>query len=156
MVHPFVRVHIVNLETCKYLEKEVRNMPSVTNIETASFMDATKHHTQGAADFVMPMSTQMFDLRVKGMNLAQWNEEFVINENARYLLSPNVIFLFEILDFSPTMLFEAPEKLNADLLYPIAWAYLRPLGAAQIHLAKTRLQLYRYKFKYDEEVKKGT
>ena len=91
----------------------------------------------------------MFDLRVKGMNLAQWHEEFVINENARYLLQQNVIFLFEILDFNPNMIFESPDLLNADNLYPIAWAYLRPVGAAQIHLARTRLQLYRYKFKYD-------
>ena len=91
----------------------------------------------------------MFDLRVKGMNLAQWQEEFVINENARYLLQSNVIFLFEILDFNPNMIFESPELLNADNLYPIAWAYLRQVGAAQIHLARTRLQLYRYRFNYD-------
>lgn len=95
----------------------------------------------------------MFDLRVKGMNLAQWEEEFVINESARYLLQPNIIFLFEMLDFNVEMMFESPELLNADHLYPIAWAYLRPVGAAQIHLSRTRLQLYRYKFKYDEEIK---
>ena len=53
------------------------------------------------------------------------------------------------------MIFENPELLNADNFYPIAWAYLRPVGGAQIHLAKTRLQLYKYKFKYDQEVKKG-
>jgi hypothetical protein len=52
------------------------------------------------------------------------------------------------------MIFESPELLNADNLYPIAWAYLRPVGAAQIHLAKTRLQLYKYKFKYNQDIKK--
>lgn len=97
----------------------------------------------------------MYDLRVKGMNLAQWAEEFVINENVRHILQPNNVLLFELLDFNAQMLFENPELLNADNLYPIAWAYLRPVGAAQIHLARTRLQLYRYKFRYDEEVKKG-
>lgn len=54
-------------------------------------------------------------------------------------MQPNVIFLFEILEFNPNMIFESPDLLNADNLYPIAWAYLRPLGAAQIHLARTRL-----------------
>jgi hypothetical protein len=78
-------------------------------------------------------------LRVKGMNLAQWHEEFVINESARYILNPNVIFLFEILDFNTSLMFDSPELLNADNLYPIAWGYLRPVGAAQIHLSKTRL-----------------
>lgn len=130
MVHPFVRVHIVNLNTCKYLAKEDRSKPSVNNIESADFMDSGKHHTITSADFIMPISTQMYDLRVKGMNLAQWHEEFVINENARYLLNANVIFLFEILDFNTSLMFESPHLLNADHLYPIAWAYLRPLGAA--------------------------
>lgn len=155
MVHPFVRVHIVNLDTCKYLAKEDRGKPGVANIESSCFMDSRKHHTQGSSDYLMPLSTQMFDLRVKGMNLAQWSEEFVINESARFILQPNIIFLFEILDFNPLMIFENPQLLNADNLYPIAWAYLRPVGTAQIHLARTRLQLYRYKFKYDEEIKKS-
>lgn len=79
MVHPFVRVHIVNLETCKYLQKETRTNPVIANKETADFMDAGKFHTSSYVDFLMPLSTSMFDLRVKGMNLAQWHEEFVIN-----------------------------------------------------------------------------
>ena len=143
----------MNLDTSKYLAKEERQKPGVTNIESACFMDAGKYHTQSAADYLLPLSTQMFDLRVKGMNLAQWNEDFVINQSAKYLLQPNVIILFEILDFNAEMMFESPELLNADHFYPIAWAYLRPVGAAQIHLSRTRLQLYRYKFKYDEEIK---
>ena len=53
------------------------------------------------------------------------------------------------------MIMEGSKLLNADNLYPIAWAYLRPVGAAQIHLSKTRLQLYKYKFHYDAEVKKS-
>lgn len=87
------------------------------------------------------------------MNLAQWNEEFVINEYNLHLLRPNVLFLFEILDFNPSLLMESPHLLNADNLYTVAWAYLRPVGTAQIHMSRTRLQLYKYKFKYDQEVK---
>jgi hypothetical protein len=58
-----------------------------------------------------------------------------------------------MLDFNPNLMFENPDLLNADNMYPVAWAYLRPVGAAQIHLARTRLQLYRYKFKYDQQIK---
>jgi len=100
MVHPFVRVHIVNLDTCKYLAKEDLSKPSTANIESADFMDSGKNHTPALSDFIMPLTTNMFDLRVKGMNLAQWEEEFVINEYSQYLLKPNVVFLFEILDFN--------------------------------------------------------
>jgi hypothetical protein len=41
-----------------------------------------------------------------------------------------VLFLFEILDFNPNIIFENRKLLNADMLYPIAWAYLRPVGTA--------------------------
>lgn len=51
------------------------------------------------------------------------------------------------------MIFENRNMLNADLLYPIAWGFLRPVGTAQIHMSRTRLQLYKYKFRYDEEFK---
>ena len=153
LIHPFVRVHIVDLETYKYLSKSDARKPGVANLESTGFLDSAKHYTRSFADFLLPLSTQMYDLRVKGMNLAQWDEEFVINETANYLLRPNVVFLFEILDFNPNMIFENRALLNADLLYPVAWAYLRPVGTAQIHLSRTRLQLYHYKFKYDEDIK---
>jgi hypothetical protein len=81
----------------------------------------------------------MYDLRIKGINMATWEEEFIINEYAHYLLRPNVLFLFEILDFNPNLILEGRHLLNADLLYPIAWAYLRPVGTAQIHMSRTRL-----------------
>jgi len=72
MIHPFVRVHVVSLDTCKYLAKENGSRPGVANIESACFMDSAKFHTRSVVDYLMPFSTQMFDLRVKGMNLAQW------------------------------------------------------------------------------------
>lgn len=31
------------------------------------------------------------------------------------------------------------------MFYPVAWAYLRPLGTAHIHMARSRLQLFKYK-----------
>lgn len=37
------------------------------------------------------------------------------------------------------------------MFYPVAWAYLRPLGTALTHMSRTRLQLYKYKFKYTPE-----
>lgn len=61
--------------------------------------------------------------------------------------------LFEILDFNPSMIFENKKLLNADLLYPIAWGYLRPVGTAHIHMSRVRIQLYKHKFSFDEEIK---
>ena len=76
----------------------------------------------------------MADLRIRGTNLAEWNEEFIINMHAYKLLQPETLILFEILDFNPDLIFEKKCPLNAELLYPIAWGYLRPVGQARIHM----------------------
>jgi len=87
----------------------------------------------------------MNDLRIKGEMLAQWGEEFVINERAEHVMSPDTVFLFEILDINPELIVRSPGKLNTDLFYPVAWAYLRPVGMANIHVSSVRLQLFKYK-----------
>ena len=81
-------------------------------------------------DYFLPISTSLCDLRIKGENLARWEEEFTINEYAKTVLRPNILFLFEILDFNPSLMFENKKLLNAEQLYPVAWAYLRPVGSA--------------------------
>lgn len=70
MIHPFVRMHIIDMDTYKYLAKSDVRKPGVANLESAAFLDSGKHYTRSFADFLLPISTQMYDLRVKGMNLA--------------------------------------------------------------------------------------
>lgn len=101
------------------------------------------------------MSTKFFDMRIKGQNACLWNEEFIVNEYASYICQPHVIILFEILECNTSMIIAKDRRLNAELMYPIAWAYLRPLGKADIHLSRNRLQLYRSKFNYDDTVKQA-
>lgn len=38
VLHPFVRVHIIDTDTSKYLQKSTRNRPGVANRETCNFM----------------------------------------------------------------------------------------------------------------------
>lgn len=70
MIHPFVRVHILDMDTYKYLAKSDSLKPGVNNKESAAFIDSGKHFTRAITDFMLPISTQMHDLRIKGMNLA--------------------------------------------------------------------------------------
>lgn len=130
MIHPFVRIHVIDMNTNKYLAKSKPLAPGIANKESAAFLDCNKNYTIEKANYILPLSTSIYDLRIKGENLARWEEEFVINEYAKYILRPNVLFLFELLDFNPSLIFENKKLLNADLLYPIAWAYLRPVGCA--------------------------
>jgi hypothetical protein len=57
VVHPFVRVSIVDMDTYKYLAKSDPLKPGVTNKESVSFIDNTKHITKVVSDFILPFST---------------------------------------------------------------------------------------------------
>ena len=54
--------------------------------------------------------------------------------------------MFEVLDFVPQMIVNNSSQLRPDNLYPVAWAYLRPLVQAQVHADKVKLQLYKFKY----------
>lgn len=106
-----------------------------------------------ATDFFLPIATQFYDMRILGNTSCVWNEEFILNEYAPNILKPNVVFLFELLELNTSLIAERKtDLLTAELFYPVAWAYLRPLGTALTHMSRTRLQLYRYKFKYTAQV----
>ena len=101
--------------------------------------DADTTFTHREVDFMLPLATRFFDMRIKGHNSCQWNEEFVINEYAEHLLQENVVILFEIIEMNPGLIMKGDSRLNSENLYPIAWAFLRPLGAAHIHMTRSRL-----------------
>jgi len=58
----------------------------------------------------------------------------LINEDASKILKPNVVILFELLDFDPNLLLEDTSNLTKDGFYRIAWAFLRPIGNSKVHL----------------------
>ena len=136
-------------------------MPGIANKESCNFFriekdnegNVSKIPEQTDVNFFLPFGTRMFDLRVKGNNFCEWNEDFIINESIDYLFQKNVIFMFEILDFVPNLIVNNSSQLRPDNLYPVAWAYLRPLGQAQVHTDKVKLQLYKFKYKVDLETK---
>ena len=85
VVHPFVRVHIVDLKTGKYLAKREPLKPGVTNKEHVSLIDSEGHITTKNVDFLLPMSTKFFDMRIRGHNACEWQEEFIVNEAVSYI-----------------------------------------------------------------------
>lgn len=81
----------------------------------------------------------MYDMRIKGVNFCEWNEEFIINEQASNIYKPNVAILFELLEFNPLLIADESPLLNSERLYPVAWAFLRPLGQASFHMDRVKL-----------------
>ena len=120
-------------------------------------MEGRAIFNEKAVDFLLPMATKFFDMRILGHTRCSWNENFIINEETENILKKNVLFLFEILECNPMLITDKKDKklLNRELLYPIAWSYLRPVGTANLHLSRSRLQLYRYKMSRDEKGPKG-
>ena len=154
-----------------YLEKKMPDLPyvgtgdgyapgiwnkesvSTLSLDPQNLLDVNWEHKD--VDFLLPFATQFFDMRIKGNNSCQWNEEFIINEYAQNILQNNVVILFEMLEMNPSMIYNRDPKLNSENLYPICWAYLRPLGSAHIHLTKSRLQLFKFKYKHDKKSKES-
>lgn len=146
ILHPFVKVHIVDLNTYKYLAKPDPVVPGVYNNESAAYYNSYKTHFEyPRMDYYLPLATRHYDLRPKAENYCSWYESFVIDVRAEEFLRPNVIIMFEILDYSPAMILDKSKKLNADNMLPIAWGFLRPIGQASQHLADSKIQLYYYR-----------
>ena len=147
IIHPFVRISIVNLKTGKYIQKSDFSVPALYRGENYTRM----HHNVNTGnldlyrsnlDMIPPFATCPYDLREKGESYAEWNEDFYINEKASTLLNDNNIFFFEVLDYNLNF------KLNPneDCIIPIAWGYLKPVGFSQTYMGKHKIQLYKYKF----------
>jgi jouberin len=51
MIHPFVKIHIVDMDTCKYLAKSKPSDPGVTHKESAGFMDTNRKYTKEKVDY---------------------------------------------------------------------------------------------------------
>ena len=66
VVHPFVRVHIIDMNTGKYLAKQDPSKPGVANHESNGLIDTTGTITDKPVDYIMPMSTKFYDMRITG------------------------------------------------------------------------------------------
>ena len=72
VLHPFVRIHIVDMNTNKYLAKDKPKVPGVSNIENCSLFKMEldkegkpiKTPCKISTDFFLPMSTRMHDMRI--------------------------------------------------------------------------------------------
>jgi WD40 repeat protein len=148
VIHPFIKVHFIDIATGKYLAKSRPDDSSISNKENITFIQQNEQDLfvrSNRADFIPPFATRYCDFRVSGENRAEFYEGFWINENLEHIYSETTVIIFELLDYNPELILNDEPTLR-DNLYPVAWAYLRPLGEALVHTSTKRLQLYRYKF----------
>ncbi|XP_052095753.1 jouberin-like isoform X1 [Mytilus californianus] len=138
ILHPLVRVHIVDENTGEYLLKQTKDRPVTAYFETKN----------EAIDKILPIMTQPFDFKQKKSVLPVWEELLLFNENYNYFTKsdPKVIVLFELLDF--VSMNHANVKFSSQGSeggwYRIAWAFLKVLGNNnKLNTgSKVRLQLF--------------
>ena len=147
IMHPFVRISIVNLRTGKYIQKSDFSAPAISRNENNFIMrhDLNTNHLElstSLLDMIPPFATCPYDLREKGESYAEWNEDFFINEKASNLLDDNNIFFFFFFFYNLNFNLNP----NEDCIIPMAWGYLKPVGFSQTYMGKHKIQLYKYKF----------
>ncbi|XP_022247251.1 jouberin-like isoform X2 [Limulus polyphemus] len=140
--NPAVRIHIVDMNSGKYLKKLHESRPV-----------AFYYETQRNVDYILPMMTQPYDICKKKSLTPFWEELLIWNEDFDYFLQddPKTLVIFEILDVISS------SRLGSQFRYlqgnqgcsKIAWAFLKLVGANGSHNTerKVRLQLYRPPFR---------
>lgn len=74
VMHPFVKVHIIDMITGNYIEKS-STKPAMSYYETiTTFVKTEKKFTLNSCDIIIPFATKCYDLRESGNSRAIWNE----------------------------------------------------------------------------------
>lgn len=90
IVHPVVKVHIIDSSTGVYLVKKHANRDVTSFYETSS--------GNNKLNFILPVMTQKCDLlsRIRYPRYPIWEELLLYNEDYSYFLRENVIIFFEV------------------------------------------------------------
>ncbi|XP_053394001.1 jouberin-like isoform X2 [Mercenaria mercenaria] len=132
IMHPMIRVHILDELTGKYLPKQHKDRAVTSYYETKN--ENVKH--------VLPIMTKPFDFKQNKSVLPVWEELLVFNENYNYFIqdNPKVLLVFELLDFvSMNRAAKSDEGWHR-----IGWAFLKVVGNnKKLNVgSKVRLQLF--------------
>ncbi|KAK7492879.1 hypothetical protein BaRGS_00015826 [Batillaria attramentaria] len=142
ILHPVVRVHLVDEATGEYLPKQ-HNDRAVT-----SYYELKNEKV----DCVLPMMTQPFDFKQKKSTIPMWEELLVFNENFNYFIqtTPKTLALFEIMDF---ISMNATNNKQESGWHRIAWAFLKVVGSnGKVNVgSKVRLQLFQIPSRYNRK-----
>jgi len=78
VIHPFVKVHIVDIHTGKYVAKS--EAKCVVGLHETLTTVANKAFTESGIDFIPPFATNCCDLRTEGIARARWNYSIIYQE----------------------------------------------------------------------------
>jgi jouberin len=102
----------------------------------------TRYNEPKYINYILPTITRAFDLHSNCTKTPIWQDCIMLNESYLNVITPNVVVLFEIVDFV-THLKKNP---NGGPWHRVAWAFLKLVGnTGNSNTEKDlRLQLYSY------------
>ena len=139
VIHPVVKVHVVDPGTGKRLGKRDASRNIVNTRENG-------------AGLIPPVLTKPFDFvregTVDGTLIPTWNESIVYDEGLGYFLDSGAMLLFEVMDFGPHLLRNETATVEGGLVYRICWGFLklsvRSGTTEDTNLGSQRIRLHRY------------
>ena len=135
VVHPLVRIHVVDVNTGRYLQRVKRKgqkfESATTQFERQTVFplqkETAKRQANKKLNFIPPVCTLPWRLSgVRGAN-PQWQEQVHILESYTTILNHNALILIEVLDFGPTV--PIKEAREGGGYHRIAWGFLKTRGA---------------------------
>ncbi|KAF7273176.1 jouberin-like isoform X1 [Rhynchophorus ferrugineus] len=133
VIHPVVKVHVVDIRNGKYFRKSDKNR------------SVTFYYENDSNDYILPVISNSYNLQENRSFYPKWEESIIFNEDFEYFVNKNVIIFFEIMDFSTSNI-EVLKKNRKEYhkgWYKIAFAFLRIAGKEFPHInKKLRLQLF--------------
>ena len=73
IMHPFVKMHFVNMNSGQYLQKHILK-PIMSPEERITRIDGAQNYSTEDMNFIPPFATKCCDLRTAGNARAKWNE----------------------------------------------------------------------------------
>ncbi|XP_044271065.1 jouberin-like isoform X3 [Tribolium madens] len=142
VVHPIVKLHVIDAITGKYFPKSDKNRSVVFFYENND------------NDYISPVMTRAYNLQEKRILYPLWEESILLNEDFKYFRdeSNRIILFFELLDFvSVSTLQQLNQKECVKGWHNIAFAFLKLAGKnGELNIGKNlRLQLY-----YSHQIRK--
>ncbi|KAF5304411.1 hypothetical protein FQR65_LT07941 [Abscondita terminalis] len=141
IIHPMVKVHIVNIDSGEYLLKSDLN-------RSVAFYYENKE-----IPYIMPILSEPYHLHKKRLVCPEWGEMILLNEDINHVVYKNTIIFFEIVDFVSYAIVVAQTNKRglSQGWHKIAWAFIKPVGknGESNKNQQLRLQLF-YPHKYNK------
>mmetsp|Transcript_6854 Transcript_6854/g.10018 ORF Transcript_6854/g.10018 Transcript_6854/m.10018 type:complete len:949 (+) Transcript_6854:39-2885(+) len=135
VIHPVVRITALNRRTGKLLEKK-QGESTLFQKEYVKTMTTDGQAIGGNCQYILPFMTSPYDMRKTKALFPSWEYTLFFNHEYDHFLNPDVILVFEILEFNTT-------KVKVD---QVAWAFLKTRSTSGRANAekRLRLQLFHY------------